>query len=434
MNNVLMIVYFFPPLGSVQVLRALKFAKYLPEYGWNPLVLAVKDISHYYQDPALLNELPDSVVIKRTESLDPFRIMAVLNRHSDKKESNQKETNQRKFQSFRDNWNVINRWISLPDSRFGWYPFAVNTGRNLINDYNIKAIYSSCPPNICHLVALKLSQQTQLPWVADFKDMWSDYPHIHPTRLHRNIMLRWESKIIHHASSVITVNPGISHDLLERYPAFYDKIHTIVHGFDPEEQDNVNPLNFDKFTLVHTGSFFEPRQIPDYFLAAMAQWLKQKPSRRDNTQVLFIGTLNSRHKQLIQDMKLNDVVNCLGSMERKKVIQYQHAADGLILLVGDGKRSEIVLPAKTWEYLAAKRPVLCMAPAGVTRDLIMKHQAGMVVAPSDIQGIQNLLESLYQQYLQKDKISPYIPDYNQYDRRLLTGNLASILDKISSDK
>lgn len=431
MKNVLMIVYFFPPLGSVQVLRALKFAKYLPEYGWRPIILAVKDISHYYRDPGLLYELPDSVIIKRTESLDPFRILRILQPKTEKASPHPGESPQKKFQSFRDNLNLINKWISLPDSRFGWYPFAVSSGRSLIQEYGIDAIYSACPPNICHLAAMKLSHQHQIPWVADFKDMWSDYPHIHPTQWHRNKMLKWESQIIRQADSVITVNPGITRDLKERYPIFKDKIQTIVHGFDPDEQKDLTPLLFDKFTLVHTGSFFEPRQIPDYFLRALKAWLDKNPEKKDRTQVLFIGTLNNRHKQLIKDLDLGSIVILLGSMDRKEVIQYQNSADGLILLVGDGKRSEIVLPAKTWEYLASNKPILCMAPKGVTRDLIVNHQAGKVTEPSNVEGIIDILETFYQAYLHKGPLTKVKNQYPEYDRQSLTGHLASILNVIS---
>ena len=157
-HNVLMIVSFFPPLGSVQVLRALKFAKYLPEFGWNPIILAVKDISHYSNESSLLAEIPSSVKIIRTGSIDPFRTMKIIQEETQNKNPVQ---NHNSFFFFRNTFNFLNRWLALPDSRFGWYPFAVSTGSRAIRNHNIKLIYSSSPPNIAHLVGLKLHQKTK---------------------------------------------------------------------------------------------------------------------------------------------------------------------------------------------------------------------------------------------------------------------------------
>src|SRR5579862_4010965 len=139
---VLMVVYYFPPQGSVQVLRALKFAKYLPEFGWKPVILSVKNILHYYNDPELIKDLPESVEILRTGSLDPFRLMAITSGKSKNTDSQVKQEISKSFFRFRNVFNELNRWLALPDSRFGWYPFAVSQGRKAIKNHNIKIIYS----------------------------------------------------------------------------------------------------------------------------------------------------------------------------------------------------------------------------------------------------------------------------------------------------
>ena len=359
MPNVLMITYYFPPLGSVQVLRAVKFAKYLPQFGWTPHVLSVKDILHYYKDPNIIHELPDCVQVYRTGSLDPFRIMAKLKGSSpNQAPSQQSSSSQKKFQNIRVKLNLLNRWFSLPDSRFGWYPFSVNQGRKLIREGKIDVIYSSSPPNITHLVALQLKKEFNLPWVADFRDLWFDYPHIHPTQWHRNKMLKWENQILKTADHIVTINQGITDDFFDRYPALPKKITTIVHGYDPDEYKTVTPQPTSKFTIVHTGSFFEPRQIPDYLFQALRQWMIEVPDLDKKIEVQMIGTMTERHKKLIQDLGISSLITLIPPVDRQTAIQYQISADVLLLLVGEGVRSDKVVPAKTWEYLNSTRTIL----------------------------------------------------------------------------
>ncbi len=455
--SVLMVVYYFPPQGSVQVLRALKFAKYLPEFGWKPVILSVKDILHYYNDPDLIKELPNSVEILRTSSLDPFRFMGVLknltptiNPHPKKnveyparwiptggegggKEKGncagylQGEGGEDVFFRFRNKFNELNRWLALPDSRFGWYPFAVSQGRKAIKNQEIKMIYSSSPPNIAHLVALKLHRETGLPWIADFKDMWADYPHSLPTQWHRRKMQNWEEKIVTHASKVIAINPAITNDFQKRYPSISpDHFQTLVHGYDPLEFSGLVRQPYPKFTIVHTGSFYEPRQIADYFFKAIAELLLDKPELKDKMEIILVGTLTNRQKMLMENLQLNSVIKLVGSVNRREAVQYQINADVLLLLVGEGYRSELVLPAKTWEYFASGHPILCMAPPGVTSDLIKKHNAGIVVLPQDVTAIRKAVEDFYQQYSTNRLSSADSSVYSQYDRRKITGELASL--------
>lgn len=428
-SSVLMVVYYFPPQGSVQVLRALKFARYLPEFGWKPIVLSVKDILHYYNDPDLLKELPDSVEILRTGSLDPFRLMAILSGKSNDTNSQGKSKNPKSFFLFRNVFNELNRWFALPDSRFGWSPFAISEGRKAIKNRSVKMIYSSSPPNIAHLVAMKLHQETGLPWIADFKDMWADYPHSLPTQWHRRKMQNWEEKIVTKASRVITINSAITNDFQKRYPTISSEhFTTLLHGYDPLEFQGLSRQPSSKFTIVHTGSFYEPRQIPDYFFKALATFLNEKPEYKEKIDILLVGTLTGRQRKLIDDLQLNSVIKLVGSVNRREAIQYQINADVLLLLVGEGPRSELVLPAKTWEYLASGRPILCMTPPGVTADLIKKHNAGIVVSPQDINGIKQAIENFYSQYQSHTLPEFHISQYPQYDRKEITHQLAQIFD------
>jgi len=427
MPKVLMICYFFPPLGSVQVLRAVKFAKYLPHYGWEPVILGVKDVLHYYQDSDILQEISPDLHIYRTESFDPFRLWCRIKKT--KPHTSQKTANQ-KFQWIRDNLNGLNRWFSLPDSRFGWYPFAVKEGLRIIKNENIDVIYSSSPPNTCHLVARELHRKTGIPWISDFKDLWTDYPHLHPTPLHRNIMRNWEKKILNESNQVITVNSGITDYFLKQYPQFTEKIDTLVHGVDPDEYVDISPNFSPQFTIIHTGSFFEPRQIPDYFLKALKDWLVENPSLENQINVVFAGSLNSRHHELIIKLGLTSIIQERKSLPRKEAIQLQCKADLLLLLVGKGKGSQHVVPAKTWEYLASGRPILCMAPEGVTRDLVNKYESGWIADPDDCQAIKRILDDAFNQFKREHRHELKIRLNNEYNRKYVTGVLADKMSKL----
>ena len=242
-RSLLMIAYYFPPLGGSGSLRSLKLAKYLPRLGWNPVVLAPRNPDWYYaSDPGLLEELPSSVSIQRSRMLRSAWVHRLLN----------------PLRLPRLDM-TLRRYVLQPDDQIGWVPSARRLGKACIRRHGIRAILSSSAPLSCHLIALHLKRATGVPWIADFRDEWYENPHLDlPTALHRRLHYWLEGRIVREADRVIATSPVFCR-LLAKHFASREKFDTLFMGYDPED---FGPSAAEvrketgRFVLAFTGMFY----------------------------------------------------------------------------------------------------------------------------------------------------------------------------------
>jgi len=210
MKRVLFIAYYIPPAGGAGVQRSTKFIKYLPDFGWQPVVLTVSPDKYRLHDPSLLADIhPDSDIHRTSTWLPPTWIP----------------------------WRVRNwfaRWFLLTDENLGWYPFAVKQGKDILNKYKIDAIYSTSPPHACHIVASALKTHSNHPWIADFRDPWiGNFSRHQPTPIHRRLDTRLESQVINRADQILVVSPIMREDIQARYPHLdQEQVNLLENGFD----------------------------------------------------------------------------------------------------------------------------------------------------------------------------------------------------------
>ena len=409
--GVLMIAYYFPPMGGAGVQRTLKFAKYLPEFGWQPHILTVRNSSRL-QDLSLTNEIPDGLTVTRTPILQlpsrwPWRL-----RH------------------------FISRWLFVVDGQIGWLPYANSAGRKAIAKDEIKVIYSTSAPYSAHLVGRHLHHQTHLPWVADFRDPWmGNGEGNYPTKFHHRINQQLEQGVFTEADRVI-LNTGRTRQYYVReYPELpVSKFITIPNGYD---QDDVPTIRLasekDKiFTIVHLGSLYHKTRSSGFFLKALRKTLDNGRIPQDKIRVWFIGNLDRETQGYVNDLKLGGNVDLIGYMPHQKALNQLYAADLLLLIPSYGGGSELFIPAKLYEYLACKKPILCLADPGDCADLILKANAGVIVPHSNIDQIGDQLVSLY--YLWQNGHLSIEPDLNlihTFERRHLTGQIAGIFTELA---
>src|SRR5690242_7697461 len=198
MRRVLMISYYFPPLGGIGSVRALKFAKYLPEFGWDPVIIAPRH-GTYYRDPTL--EFDESKVV-RTTSLEISRTARrVIGSGGDE---NRPARIGPVFGRLR---SLTHRWIYRPDAQIGWYPFALASARRVLRDRRCHVIFSSSFPITAHLVASRLHREYRLPWVAEFRDLWTDLARYDSPRRQR-LDRAAEQRLLRAATVAVTVSEG----------------------------------------------------------------------------------------------------------------------------------------------------------------------------------------------------------------------------------
>lgn len=414
-RRVLFIAYFFPPLGGAGVYRTLKFVKYLPEFGWEAVVLTCQTGRRYLQDISLHQDIPPGTPIHRAPILDPDPGLAFLNRLR-----------------LRPLSNWARRWLALPDLRVGWLPGAYRMGRNIIRQESIQAIYSTSFPYTGHLIGQALKKASGLPWVADFRDEWTQNPsEIQSPSLHRRLSRQWEHNVLQEADRVISVSPIITQGLKELLPPPPpEKFATIVNGYDPDDFSTVDPYQrTEKFTLAYTGALYGPRTA-NFFLAALADLLQKNAVPADRIRVRWIGTFPGL-KAEIERHGLQEQMEILGYQPHHAAIHEQRCADGLLLLLptlgGEG-----AVTGKIFEYLASGKPILALVPPqGVAAQLLRQAGSGWIVPPEDVAAISQAILQLYRHWQSGQSLQPNWEVIRQYDRRILTQKLAALLDEIT---
>jgi len=399
----------FPPHGGAGVQRTTKFVKYLPGFGYRPHVLTTGPAWRVTDRSLLADVRPETVVVRvpcgTLPSGLPFRVR-----------------------------QMIARWILVVDPEAGWIPWAALAGRRMIKKYGIHLLYSTSAPCSNHLAALLLARVTGLPWVADFRDPWiNNLTDTFPTPLHRHICAGLESQVIRRADRVVAVSTPMTREFADRCRTENpEKFVTIPNGFDADDFTGIKPAVRDnrRFTMVYSGSFYQSR-TPDCFLDGVAALLGAGTVTADDICVRFVGNMGPAVSAAVQARGLGDVVELTGYVSHREAVSYLLAADLLLLVVNAGRNSQGVFTGKLFEYLAAGRPVLALAPPGCAADLIEEAKAGKVVDPDDPGAVARALAEMIQPW--RAKAVSYRADQQvaaQYERRRLTGDLARLLDTL----
>ena len=409
MNKLLVIAYYFPPLGGAGVQRTLKFVKYLPLSDWRSIILTARQIPTGPRDFGLLNEIPPGTVIEKASALlfpskIPWRVK-----------------------------NFITRWFLIVDEYLGWLPFAVQAGRKIIQTHKPEAIYSTSAPATDHLVAMTLAWRTNLPWIADFRDPWvGNFMHKPVTLLHDWYVKKLEKQVVTRANIVIANTEPNRQALIARYPHIASsRFVTIPNGFDPADfLELAAPQNDNRrFTLVYTGTFYGKERRLKPLLSAIELCIKRGAFSNDQIILKLVGNIGKIAEEEARQSEFNNI-EFLGYLSHRQTLEQMLAADACVLVVGSGAGSEGVYPAKIFEYLAAEKPVLCLADAGIAADLIRSANAGVVASPEDPISISSALLQLYNDWHAKTTKPIKNEIIQRYNRRVQAGELAQILNSL----
>jgi glycosyltransferase involved in cell wall biosynthesis len=406
-----MIAFHYPPLrGSSGIQRTLKFTKYLPEFGWEPLVLTAHARSYASTSDDLMGEIENFPAVHRAFSFDSSRHLSVLGRYP--------------------------KLCALPDRWVSWWLGAVPMGLQLIQKYQPAVIWSTYPIATAHLIGLSLSRLTGLPWIADMRDPMTDvdYP---PDPLARRIY-RWiEHKTVIHCTRVVLTTSGAMSDYKTRFPQTSpSRFHVIENGYDEENfvaaENLVVPVSREKrpFVLVHSGIIYPSERDPLHFFRALAAMLKQGLIFPDKLSVILRATAHDEYLQrLIDQYNIGDIVSLAPPIPYREALSEMLTADGLLILQAANCNNQI--PAKLYEYLRTRRPILALTdPIGNTAATLL--EAGIdTIAPLDSENdiIRELLRFLE---LGKKNEAPVasMEKILASSRRARTEELASLLGTI----
>lgn len=416
--------------------------KYLPEFGWQPIILT----THIGEDPQSRfgppNDFKNNNRVVETDSspvLDFWRKLLGFNRSGDvglQAKNRFNITSEKSVYPFLS-WlyKKSEDVIKYPDAEKGWKTFAVKAGDDLLQKEDIDAIISSSSPVTSHIIAKELKNKHNIPWIADLRDLWTQN-HSYPYgNIRKFFERRLELKTLQSADALVTVSPLWAEELkiLHRGKETY----TITNGFDPDKVSKGQVDLTPKFTITYTGLIYTGREDPSKLLAALRDLLSDGTMNSDGVGVRFYGPENELLAKEIKEYGLSDLVKQYGIVPRE--ISFKKQRESQILLLfnwevrWEDQREKGWYPLKVFEYLAAQRPILAVGGSGddVVKELLDETKAGMY-APS-AEDVKSSLRELYSEYKQKGKIdySGDLEKINKYSYREMARKFAEILDSLT---
>ncbi|HRB72845.1 MAG TPA: glycosyltransferase family 4 protein [Flavobacterium sp.] len=424
MKKVLIVTYYWPPAGGPGVQRWLKFVKYLPEFGVEPIVYIPENPTYPLQDPKLLDEVPQGVTVLKKKITEPYAWASVFSKNKTKKISSGIIPNKKK-QSFLERLMLWTRGnLFIPDARVLWVKPSVAYLQRYIKENGIDTVITTGPPHSLHLIGMHLKEKTGIRWVADFRDPWTTIGYHKALKLsdyaaqkHKDL----ERKVMQEADFLLVT----SQTTQKEFEAITSKpIHVITNGYDVE---NVNRLPLDeKFSLAHIGSFLSERN-PRILWKALSELIKEEPGFKEHFELKLIGATSQEVLETIEEFRLSPYVNNLGYVSHQEAVQQQRSSQVLLLVEIDSEETKSIIPGKLFEYMVSERPILAIGPEDADFAGIIKQTNTGVFALYDNKDlVKETLLSYYRLYLTQN-LKVYPVGLQQYSRRNLTKQLADLL-------
>ena len=422
MKKVLIIAYEFPPNPGVGGFRIQGLAKYLPEFDWEPIILTItspeKPNTQFRVIQTPYYDIPGSW--KKRVGLKPEvgvkKQLGITTQDKNKK-------------SLMDFIIMfLNEIIVYPDAWKGWKPFAIKAGSKLLQNEDIDAMISNSSPVTSHIIAKELKIKHKIPWVADFRDLWSQNHYYPYGPIRKFFDRRLELKTLLPADALVTV----SQPWAEKLSALHGgkATYTITNGFDPVQMNTKRLGLTSKFTITYTGNIIMGGQDPSKLFAALRDLISDGTMNPKDILVRFYGPERDWLSDEIQKYGLSAIVKYYGIVPREISFEKQRESQLLLLLNWEDQQEKGVCPLKIYEYLAAQRPILATGGFGndVVERLLDETKAG-TYAPT-VEGIKSILRELYSEYKLKGKISysGNIEKINKYSHREMARKFAEILD------
>ncbi|MES2239688.1 MAG: glycosyltransferase family 4 protein [Bacteroidota bacterium] len=425
-KKVLIITYYWPPAGGPGVQRWLKFVKYLPDFGVQPIVYIPENPTYPIVDENLVKEVSDKAIILKQKIFEPYQLASFLSKNKTKKMNSGIIPNQKK-QSFLDK---VFLWIRgnlfIPDARFFWVKPSVSYLEKYILENNIDTIVTSGPPHSLHLIGLELKKRLDLRWFADFRDPWTTIGYHKSLRLsdfaaqrHKDL----ESEVLNTADTIIVTSKTTKAEfqVLTTKP-----IAVITNGFDVENVEK-QPLD-TKFSLAHIGSFLSARN-PKLLWESLVELIAEIPDFKLHLEIKLIGAVSQEVLDAIAEFGLNDYLNNLGYVSHQEAIVHQRKSQVLLLIEIDSEETKSIIPGKLFEYMVSNRPIIAIGPNGSDfAEIITNTNTGVFFDYSEKVKLKSLILDYYKQFLD-GKLQSHGIGLQKYSRKNLTHEFVTLLHK-----
>lgn len=421
MKKVLIITYYWPPSGGAGVQRWLKFAKYLPEFGWQPVILTVDPqyASYPQRDDSLTNEIGPDCMVYTTKSFELYNLYKLI---SGKKEvpyggfaNESKESFLQKVSKF------LRGNFLLPDPRKGWNKYALKKAEELIREFNIGTVVTTSPPHSTQLIGLKLKKRHNIKWIADLRDPWTDIYYYHQfkhTALARQVDRNYERKVIEQADVIVSVSEDVKRIFAEKSrKPIAAKTVIVPNGYDEDDFKLKDIPVENRKIITYTGTISEAYDV-DKLLEAL---VRLNDKLKAELLLRFVGKIPQTVEQRFRDTGLE--IELVGYVDHNKSIEYLLRSDLLLLVLPKVKNNKGILTGKFFEYLAAQKPILAIGPVdGDLARIILDTNCGRIFDYTDSGGMIRFIHNVFDPENQLEKsVSTEL-----YSRRELTCKIAGL--------
>ena len=431
MKRVLIISYYWPPTGGSGVQRWVKFAKYLPEEGWQPVIYTPENPEQLAKDTSLEAEVPEETEVIKTHIIEPYELYKkVLRKSGHSKEA--VEVNPVNAQ----NKSLIQKavmWVRgnlfRPDPRCLWIRPSVRFLKKYLAEHPVDLIVSTGPPQSMHLIGLRLARETGLPWIADFRDPWTRifyFKHLQMTKATERWHEKMEKKVLDEASAVVAVSPLVQ----QEFQAMTDTpVELITNGFDECDFEGSECTEAyggpeKNFTITHTGLFAADGN-PTVLWDVLSEKCAKDEQFRKLLKIKLIGKNDEQIIKALEDRGLKDMLEDMGYQPHSAAVQEQRTASVLILPLRKEPEYKAVLPGKLFEYLASFRPVLGIGQTdGAMAMILNETKTGKVIDWEDKEGIS--------EYIEKGRLTTEGADLSHFTRRSITRRMVQLFERLAS--
>lgn len=431
MKKLLLISYYWPPAGGGGVQRWLKMSKYIHQFGWELVVVTPHKTDGTITDTSLEKEIRPEIEVLRTDIWEPYDLFKKFTgKKKDAKvysgfiDENAKPSLTKKISVF------IRGNFFIPDARKFWEKPAVQTIENYLKTNTVDAVVSTGPPHTTHLIALKIKEKYNYPWIADFRDPWTNIDFYHQLQLsswadkkHKKL----EKKVLKNADKVVTVSWAWADDFVSI--SGRKDIQVITNGYDHQDFEN-EQVNLDKhFSITHIGSMNADRN-PHTLWKVLADLAQENSAFKKDLKIKLYGSVDFSILSDIDKNGLKQNLEKIDFMPHQEVVKKMQESQILLLPINDTPNVKGVLPGKLYEYIGSKRPILGIGPDYVDAYKILSEtNAGKMFDYKEYNALKAQILEWYSAF-KSENLTVASSAYEKYQRKALAKNYTELLNSI----
>jgi glycosyltransferase involved in cell wall biosynthesis len=429
-KKVLIITYYWPPSGGAGVQRWLKFVKYLRNFNYEPVIYTPSNPENPVDDPSLLKDIPSGIRVLNTRIWEPYDLYKRFVRSKPGEKINTGFLTEHKKNEASQKISVWLRGnLFIPDARKFWIRPSVKFLIPFLSENNIAAIISTGPPHSMHLIAAALKKKFNIPWLADFRDPWTNIDY------YKDLMLsaaadkkhhRLEKEVLATADAVVTIGETMKAEF-EKIAG--RKVEVITNGYDTDDIYEGELKPDLKFSLAHIGTLVKSRN-PETLWMVLGELVKENNSFAHDLEIKLAGKVDVFVMDDIKKNGLDKYLNKIEYMDHDEVIRVQQQSQVLLLLLNNTPNAKGILTGKFFEYMAARRPVICIGPVdGDAAKIMQETNCGKTVNFDDHDELKKIIINYYEKY-KTGSLKVESRQIEKYSRKELTQKLSVLLDQI----